>query len=294
MKLLEAILELGTQVKTLKQSKRLERYVQSRGTGLITNSTGLLGDNTNFGKFTFDPTEAKVGMGCFVCDTPNAEVEIDELIPVSSLDSYKVEFFAKYAKGSNQGGAYFYVAPFDADGEVIKPMMFTDSTYKVERMIKGEKTITIHADDRQRFYDNLASKPTVATQFLTPTYTAQSGFVYPPNTYSRDNLSIVRSFNQMKYNKDTGVIADTYVRETVESGGIVPLAVNGANYAYIMPSMRYDTKLTEEWQYFSVSFKTSDLGAMFANASFIKIGWLLNRGVASGTTKISGVQMRQI
>lgn len=270
----------------------LKLYVQSRGTGLITNGYGLLGNNTNFSSFTFDPSESKVGLGCFICNTVNANFSNDELIPINPLQSYKVDFFIKYGAGSQQGGTYFYIAPYDADGLAITPSYFVDETFKIERFVEGEKTITIHADDRQRFFDKLSATPNNSIAFISPdNYVAKSGYVYPKNTYSRDYISITRTFNQMKYDKNTGVIRDTYCRKTVESGTSVGISSIGETYAYIMPNLRYNKKITEDWEYYTATFKANELNPKFANASFIKIGWLMNRNVSSGTTKISGIQM---
>lgn len=280
---------------------RMRLYVQSRGTGLVSNGTGLMGDTTNFSKFTFDPTEAKVGMGCFVCDMANADFAIDELIPVSPLDSYKVEFFAKYGKGSPQGHTYFYVSAYDADGQPMTPHWITDSTYKVERMVQGENQIIIHADDRQKFYDRFVKNTSATIRFLSPNYTAQTGYLYPPNTYSRTQLASTRTYAQMSYNKDTGVLSNVPIQIGVEPNTLVSISVTGENYAYIVNEMR-NSKLSEEWQHFAKTFSTSQImenpshiqNKIFPYASFIKIGWLLNRGVTGGVTKVSGVQMRQV
>lgn len=268
----------------------LKLYVQSRGTGLITNGYGLLRNNENFSSFTFDPTESKVGLGCFVCNTVNADFSNDELIPINPLQSYKVDFFIKYGVGSQQGGTYFYIAPYDADGLAITPSYFVGETFKIERFVEGEKTITIHADDRQRFSNKLSATNPIA--FISPdNYVAKSGYVYPKNTYSRDYISIARTYNQTQYNRNTGVLRDTYCHKTLKSGTSVGISSTGETYAYIMPNLSSNEKITENWQYYTATFKASELNPRFANASFIKIGWLMNRNVSSGTTKISGIQL---
>src|SRR5690606_27309640 len=56
------------------------KYVQSRTENLVTNGTGLLGDNTNFSQWEFDGSQSYAGGGSFKTTRQNGTMFSDELI----------------------------------------------------------------------------------------------------------------------------------------------------------------------------------------------------------------------
>ena len=64
-------------------------YVAARGEGLLTNGTGLLGNNFNFPGFTFDASEAYGCAGSFTTKLYSSSTT-RELMPCNSDDIYRL------------------------------------------------------------------------------------------------------------------------------------------------------------------------------------------------------------
>lgn len=109
-------------------------YVQSRGQNLVTNGTGLMGDNTNFSKFTFNPADTPEGAGSFnYYQDINTRVQFsDEPIPINPESSYYFKLWAKSEIISNDPRYYIGYSPFDVQGLQISPshhLSFPGATY---------------------------------------------------------------------------------------------------------------------------------------------------------------------
>src|SRR5215510_10414679 len=96
----------------------VELWVQSRGTGLVTNGTALLGDNTNFSGFVYNGVESFAGGGSFTYDGPDAAKYADELIPVDVSRRYRFAYAIKLLSKSvtsETPNHYGWVAGYDID-----------------------------------------------------------------------------------------------------------------------------------------------------------------------------------
>ena len=73
----------------------LSDQVISRGVQLITNGSAMLGDNSNFGSWTYDPVEANLGSNGSFKRTSAGTIRIDELIALTGGVDYLLEFSSR-------------------------------------------------------------------------------------------------------------------------------------------------------------------------------------------------------
>jgi hypothetical protein len=92
----------------------MKKYIWSRGENLLSNGTGLMGNNTNFSSFTFDGSQAYFSSGSFRYTGQYQAPNTDELMPVNPEKRYRLDFWAKTANG--QGAYYAFLNFFDVDG----------------------------------------------------------------------------------------------------------------------------------------------------------------------------------
>jgi hypothetical protein len=70
-------------------------YVNSRGENLVTNGTGLLGNNYNFSSFAFDGSDAYSSKGSFKDASFTVTRTSDEIMPVDVSKRYKLFFMGE-------------------------------------------------------------------------------------------------------------------------------------------------------------------------------------------------------
>jgi hypothetical protein len=163
-----------------------EAYTQSRGMNLVTNGSGLLGDNYNFSTFTFDQVENYSGKGSFKCNVGAATRYSDELIPVDTDRFYRLSLWAKsttYVAGNH---SYFGIVPYDIDGWVVIPTFYkriagTDTT--LAQPLKPGDTV-VYLTSAANF--NNATGTNGWDRALTIwKWKSSYGYAYLPYTYSR-------------------------------------------------------------------------------------------------------------
>src|SRR5690606_6275862 len=77
-------------------TQKIKDYIQSRGMNLVTNGTGLLGDNTNWPGTEFDGTDTPGGGGgSFRVPWPGLTIFSEEFLPVDINKQYEVRAWAK-------------------------------------------------------------------------------------------------------------------------------------------------------------------------------------------------------
>ncbi|MBT9156698.1 MAG: hypothetical protein DDT37_01686 [Firmicutes bacterium] len=165
-------------------------YTQSRLQNLITNGSGLMGNNYNFSTYIFSQTETHGGAGSFLHSGAHGRKFSDELMPVDGERFYRM---VVWAQSGETGGANFNplnrqyagIAPFDIDGLSIEPFHYarflgaTDTTLAAA-LNPGATTVSLTSaagwqnagDGHQR-------------NFIWYGYTNSRGFTYPNFTYSR-------------------------------------------------------------------------------------------------------------
>lgn len=276
-------------------------YVQSRSNGLITNGFGLLGNNTNFSKFTFDPTKGHLGKGAFKATHLNADFPIDELIPILSDTVYNLSFWLQGSGVGSNNLAYGYIAMYDIDGLSITPVHVPEAHITLERCQWGENYVIIHPDDRETFkkiYERTKNS-TQSVLFNSYEYTASKGRKYVPGTYSRRHYTNAAQMRRITYEESTGKITGVSINESLPANTKTIMALSNGTYFYPFQNLRNHPTPTTATRY-TLTFTPESISLsqlqknIAAVASFMKIGWLLNRGpTAEGhESYLYGVDLR--
>ncbi|WP_435199589.1 hypothetical protein [Janibacter sp. GS2] len=221
--------------------QRAQREAASRGTDLVTNGTGYMGDNTNFSSFTFDP-EGPVGTsGSFVSAQPYGSENNDELIPVDPSKSYVASIKMRNAdpEAAPSNRSYVGLWPQDAFGQGISPQHYTYDPDTVSELAQplavGDTEVHLTA-----LQGDWAHTPAY-TYIGFWNYTDPGGRVWPVGTYTRD------------YAKFASISGNTVTLDTPYAGPSrpagTPISRNfpGSNYMYFVST---SNTITSEWQTF--------------------------------------------
>jgi hypothetical protein len=163
----------------------ITNYVASRGENLVTNGTGLLGNNTNFSAFTFDGSDAYFTKGSFKDSSYNSVRFNDEIMPVDVNRKYKLSV---YAKTNPYVGAKYYIgiAEFDCDGNAIQAshhMYYSGTLTTLAQDLKPGDTV-VYLTSAQN-WKNAQGSYTHQRSIIFWGYKNSNGYEYPPETYSR-------------------------------------------------------------------------------------------------------------
>lgn len=255
-----------------------ESYVQSRGENLVTNGTGLLGNNTNFPGFLFDGTEAFGSNGSFV-DTISTTRTTAEFMPVDISRTYKLSFYAKAIKGNPTKaltGHYSFLDMYDADklsigAEMVNPFKGTLTT--LARDLKVGDTVVYLTSAAN--YNNAVGANTHNRKFMFWGYKNSFGYEYPAETYTRyfsaydtwsdgavDFVNNTITLRVPWSYKNPNDAAGTW-----KAGHKVS---NGTSGGYTYKGLS-NTQVPETWTQYTGVFAPSDFRAGTAS---VKIGWL--------------------
>lgn len=167
-------------------------WAVSRGENLITNGSGLMGNNYNFSGLTFDPVHTHGGGGSFRTTAAPGSFTSDELMPVDPEKNYRFSLWARSGEdgGTNYSAAniqYAGVVPYDIDGLLVEPFNYskfpgsTDTTLAVA-LNPGDTTVTL---TNSTGWANVGSEY-YQRQFGWYGYTNSKGYTYPNYTYTRN------------------------------------------------------------------------------------------------------------
>lgn len=282
-------------------SADLQNYVQSRGENLVTNGTGLLGDNTNFHQFTFDGAERAVGAGSFRQVLFNQVNFTNEFIAVDANSTYEYAYYAKTLTGKSR--SYAAVAPFDVDKKAItinsrggldwssnvKPTVVT----LTKPLKKGDTEIWV--SDTTPFPNTGVNDH--FHSFVLWGYRNSFGYQYPvgysqwyfmtawePGAVDAVNKKITLS---RPFDFDNPYAADKAFPIGHE------LSKTNAGSGYMYPSTHVNSFLPTTWTAFSHTLGAT--GQKFPmGIAFIKPGWLLNREVQGNTTWVNGITFTDV
>lgn len=264
-----------------------KKYVQSRTENLVTNGTGLLGNNTNFSGFTFDGSQVYAGGGSFYTNKQNATLFNDEMIPVDTSKKYRFSLMAKSEKGI--GNEYYGVTSYDIDGNSISPYHFYGSQFPITTLAKDLKIgdTEIHLTSSVGFMDN----STTADHFHSIVfwgYKNSFGYEYPAGTYSRDIFTI--GWNKGAINRTTHVITlnkPFNYKNPNDSQGIykvghkVSPTQSGSGYQYMTAS---NVKTPAEWTKYEGTITGNGVSSnkFPYGTAFVKLLFLTNRNTSGG------------
>jgi hypothetical protein len=278
-------------------------YVQSRGMNLVTNGSGLLGNNYNFSNFTFDQVYTYGGIGSFKNSNFNTAVFTDELIPVDGSRYYKLSLWANSTVHATGAHAYFGVSTYDIDGNYINPQFYykfsgsTDTTLAAQ-LNPGDTTVTL--TDATGWNNAGAGHQ---RNFAWYGYTNSFGYTYPDYTYSRNNSSNYSDFGSNGAWNTSGIsgnvitLRSAWSGPTVLAGTAVRNSQSGSSYNYIAAS---NVDVPNTWTNYSGyigGWDTTGSGSSnkfpYGTAS-VKLLFLLNRDVAGNTTNVSNIWFSEL
>ena len=172
------------------KADRLRREVVSRGTDLVTNGTGLLGDNTNFGQWAFDPTDAPTGAaGSFKVPYGQSfyDAACDTTFPVNPANTYRCSVRVRQRNPNVDVPFYARIYFYDATGRLINwqnCVSFEGSTTTLAQPLNNGDTV-IHVTDPPTGWHPEAAW---YLQYInTYDYVDENGRAWPAYTYTRNN-----------------------------------------------------------------------------------------------------------
>lgn len=281
--------------------------VQSRGMNLITNGTGLLGNNYNFSGLTFYPTDTFVGGGSFIATTANTVVYLDELIPVIPSKKYYVEAYLKSINEDTDGAAFIFSAPYDIDNNLITPNTYTydDNVTELAAPLKvGDTTVSLVNVVR---WDT--QSPSVNRCIKIHEYVNAKGFKWGEKTYSRNldqniysNTDIDFTTNTINLNKPWSLANPNSADGSWATGTKIGTSFDAGTFQYF--TNLSGVAIPNEWTKGSgiiggltpISATQGYEAARFpSGTAFIKLGFLLNYyATVPSSTAVSGVYMTEI
>lgn len=207
----------------------------SRGEQLIVNGSGLMGDNTNFSSWEFDPSEANNSVGSFtITSTAYAQVFTDEPFPINPNLTYTLSIDAK---SKNSTATIYSMLNFlDSDGLTIQAKDHMHSTSSTTTLAKDLKS-----GDRVIYFTDLSGwDVNLAYGFYLTiwNYKNSFGYTYPVGTYSRNrivlpNINSLIDTNAIDFVNNTITLNKPYSGATIPANTPVSQGYDGASYKYI-------------------------------------------------------------
>ena len=266
-------------------NESVSNYVASRGENLVTNGTCLLGNNTNFSRFTYDGSETYYAGGSFKTSTLNGVFTNDEYIPVDVNQTYK---FSYYIKSSNASARYYdYVSMFDIDKNNIQAshvMWIEGSTTTLAKELKNGDT-KVYLTSVAGFNTSTTHNYQRGLTFWN--YKNSKGYSYGKETYSRNTWSdLWADGSSIDKTNNTITLKTAWTHGTFPAGTPVSQRSDGGSYTYFNQNFLLSPANT--WVYKTGVLngvgKNNAYGKFREGTAFVKVGWLLNRDVSVATT----------
>lgn len=268
-------------------------YVQSRGEQLITNGTGLLGDNTNFSTFAFDGSDAYYSKGSFKESAYNVVRLNDEIMPVSVERNYTLSLAAK-CNPYVGARAYFGISAYDADGYSITASMHMyvagSTTTLAADLVNGATEVLLTS---AAGFLNTSPNGVHARRLTFWNYVNSYGYAYPPGTYTRNySGSDLWADGAINYGLNKITLNAPWAGGTIPAGTSVSQGNSGGTYKYITAS---NVIIPATWTLYTGTVSGVDLSGTNVTTKFppgtagVKLLCLLNRDTDGGATWISNV-----
>ncbi len=283
--------------------------VQSRGMNLITNGTGLLGNNYNFSQFTFYPQDTFVGGGSFLVTERQVARFLDELIPVIPTKKYYAEAYLKSINKDVNDKGFIFANPYDIDGNSILPMHYTydnNITTLAAPLKVGDTTIQLVSATG---WDVSLSASESGVAIKIHEYTNSKGFKWGEKTYSRNVLlgmyrkaDIDFTTNTIVLNKPWSLANPNSADGAWAVGTKISTSFTGGTFLYFTNLI--STSIQNEWTKGSgiigglapiANIQSTETNRFPSGTAFINLGFLLNYGATgANSTAVSGVYMTEI
>jgi hypothetical protein len=287
----------------------LSDQVNSKGTDLVTNGTGLLGTNYNFSQFDYNGADSPTGAsGSFLAKISSGYTAVtDELIPFDPTKNYKLSYQTRETIAGSVSKQYAFIAPFDAANLSITTqnyMWVTGTTTTLAADLKpGDTTIKLtSAANWWGQTGKVAGASTHLRSIMFWDYTDKFGKLWPVETYTRN-------FTGSNSWADGGVdlATNTITLNNPYSGPIhvagTPVSNNSAGGTYIYMPAATNVTVPETWTTFSNIFSAGILasgggatgtaatwsGGLPPGTAKIKVGWLVNYPPSNGKQAFAAI-----
>lgn len=275
----------------------IEAYIQSRGENLITNGTGLLGNNTNFSGATFNSSDAYSANGSFTSTDVWTGPWNDELIPVNPDNTYRFKYYAKANPLVGTPKIYGYIVSHDADGNGIQPSytMYRANTTTTLKNTLSPGATTVTLTSAANWLNTGDANNSYERSFIFWNYVNKGGYAWPEHTYSRNYYE--NMWNAGGVNTSTGVITlrVPWAGPTIPAGTKVSNGTSGATYKYIAGAA---SLVPSTWQVFEGTMGEIDYSGQNVTNKFhpgtasVKIGWILNVDGSGSKTWLSNISLQ--
>ena len=273
-------------------TKATPAYVQSRGENLVTNGSALLGDNTNFSSFIFDGSQAYYSGGSFRYYSAGT-ILTNEFIPVNPELRYLLGMFAKTLGGA--GRYYVFVGCYDVDNLSVNANHHvyranTLTTLALE--LKNNDTVVYLTDASNWNNSGTAGVNTHLRSIILWNYVNSFGYLYPPQTYSRNWTGNAWDPGAIDFVANTITLRVPWAGGTIPAGTHLSNGSSGATYKYLA---MINTLVPTTWTHYSGIMSGVDLTGTNVGGKFppgtakTKIGWLMNYGGTGETIWIANL-----
>lgn len=286
----------------------ISNYVQSRLENLITNGSGLLGDNTNFSNWTYDQVEVHGGLGSFKHTGTSTTKYNNEYIPVDPEKYYKL---VVWAKAGDTGGTgydvnnrqYAGVVVYDIDYNAILPWHFMKYTGATDTTL----AVALNTGDAVMVLTDATGWDSgggayYSRQFSWWPYVNAKGYTYPDYTYSRNG-----SFNNATYgtngtwnakSTNTLTLTQTWPGPNLPAGTKVRNVNSGGTYKYCLLSNVQVPNAWTRYEGYIGGYDTAGTNSatMFPyGTAFLKLLFLANyAGGVSAIIRYSDITLNEI
>jgi len=212
----------------------MKKYIWSRGENLLTNGTGLMGNNTNFTSFTFDGSQAYFSSGSFRYTGRFNAPNTDELMPVNPEKRYRLDFWARTTNG--QGAYYAYLNFFDVDGNTITAvthMYYANTLTTLAQTLNPGDTVVYLTSAANWENGGTAGVSTHIRSFIFWNYVNSFGYAYPPETYSQNWYGGRWNPGAVNYSNNTITLISPWNGPSIASGTKLSNGSAGGTFKYI-------------------------------------------------------------
>lgn len=262
----------------------LRDQVASRGVQLVTNGSGLLGDNTNFSALTYDPTVSVNSSNGSFTSAARVNVYTDEFIPLSAGLRYLLEFDVKTQNGLST--MYSFLQYYDADklnilGQNVEYIAGTLTTLTQD--LKPGDTV-VHVADLSGW--KVASTPSYQRRMMFWGYTNSLGYTYPPETYTRDIASAdLWDDSGVDKTNNTITLKAPWAGQTKPAGTQLSQCA-GASWLWYCGLT--GQVVPAQWQHISTNPVTG-----IAGTAYCKVGFLWNYNSAADQAWVANVSLKE-
>ena len=259
-------------------------YISSRSQQLMTNYSGLLGNNYNFSGFTFDGAEANSSPGSFKYVGPGTTFT-NELMAINANEKYRMSTDAKSLNGV--GRYYMMTICADVDDLSIgaNQHMYraNTATTLAVALTAGDTTVTLASNGSNYYNGGTAGVSTHLRSLIFWEYTNSFGYTYPVETYSR--LWYSNAWDPGGVTGNVITLRVPWAGPTYPVGSNLSNGSSGGSYKYNVMS---NTLLQTTWNTYTGYMDGIDYSGTNVSTKFppgtakIQMGWFMNYN--SGST----------